>query len=93
LKRRVPRLLASGFVLAVAVSGLSACRTSPTVAAYVGDEQVTVAELESAVAERRSDPDIDAVAEGAPDDFSRRVLGFLVDEEVYAAAAERYGVT
>jgi hypothetical protein len=92
LKRRVPRVLATGFVLAVAVSGLSACRTSPTVAAYVGDEQVTVAELESAVAERRENPDIDAVAEGDPDDFSRRVLKLLVEEEVYAQAAERYDV-
>jgi peptidyl-prolyl cis-trans isomerase SurA len=92
LKRRVPRVFATGFVLAVAVSGLSACRTSPTVAAYVGDEQVTVAELESAVADRRDDPDIDAFAAGDPDVFSRRVLTLLVDEEVYAAAAQRYDV-
>ena len=49
LKRRVPRVLVSGFLLALAVSGLSACRTSPNVAAYVGDEQVTVAELDAAV--------------------------------------------
>jgi hypothetical protein len=45
LKRRVPRVLVTGFLLTVAVSGLSACRTSPTVAAYVGDERVTIAEL------------------------------------------------
>jgi hypothetical protein len=92
LKRRLPRMLVSGFVLAVAVSGLSACRTSPTVAAYVGDEQVTVAELESAIADRRSDAAIDAFAQGDPDAFSRRVLTSLVQEEVYAAAAERYDV-
>ena len=49
LKRRVPRVLATGFLMAVAVSGLSGCRTSPNVAAYVGDEQVTVAELDAAV--------------------------------------------
>jgi SurA N-terminal domain len=92
LKRRVPRVLVSGFVLAVAVSGLSACRTSPSVAAYVGDEQVTVSELESAVAERRDDAEIDAFAQGDPDAFSRRVLTALVQEEVYAAAAEQYDV-
>ena len=49
LKRRVPRIAVSGFLLAVAVSGLTACRTAPSVAAYVGDEQVTVAELDAAV--------------------------------------------
>jgi hypothetical protein len=92
LKRRVPRMLVSGFVLAIAVSGLSACRTSPTVAAYVGDEQVTVTELDSAVADRRDDPDIDAFAAGDPDAFTRKVLTALVEEEVFAAAAERYDV-
>jgi peptidyl-prolyl cis-trans isomerase SurA len=92
LKRRVPRVLATGILLAVAVSGLSACRTSPTVAAYVGDEQVTVAELQSAIDDRREDPDVDAFAEANPDDFSRRVLTLLVQEEVYTAAAQRYDV-
>jgi hypothetical protein len=92
LKSRVPRMLVSGFVLAVAVSGLTACRTSPSVAAYVGDEHVTVAELESAVADRRNDAEIDAFAEGDPDTFTRRVLTSLVQEEVYAAAAEQYDV-
>src|SRR6476660_8210702 len=37
LKRRVPRVLVTGFLLAVAMAGLSGCRTSPNVAAYVGD--------------------------------------------------------
>jgi peptidyl-prolyl cis-trans isomerase SurA len=92
LKRRVPRVLATGFLLAVTVSGLSACRTSPNVAAYVGDEQVTVAELDSAVDERLADDDIAAYAEGNEDEFTRRVLTLLVQEEVYAAAAERFGV-
>ena len=62
LKRRAPRVLLSGFVLAVAVSGLTACRTSPNVAAYVGDEQVTVTELENAVDERLEDPELAAFA-------------------------------
>jgi hypothetical protein len=92
LKRRVPRVLATGFLMAVAVSGLSACRTSPTVAAYIGDEQVTVGELESAIEERRADPDIAAFADANEDAFTRRVLTLLVQEEVYSAAAERYEV-
>jgi hypothetical protein len=92
LKRRVSRVLATGFLLAVTVSGLSACRTSPTVAAYVGDEQVTVAELQAAIDDRRGDADVDAFAQANPDEFSRRVLTLLVQKEVYAAAEQRYGV-
>jgi hypothetical protein len=92
LKRRGPRLLVTGFLLTVAVSGLSACRTSPTVAAYVGDERVTVAELDAAIAERRDDPEIDAFADSDLDAFTRRVLTLLVEEEIYEVAARRYDV-
>ena len=92
LKRRVPRLLATGFVLAVAVSGLSACRTAPNVAAYVGDGQITVAELDAAVEERLEDEVVAAFVEGNEEQFTRRVLTLLVQEEVYAAAAERFDV-
>jgi peptidyl-prolyl cis-trans isomerase SurA len=92
LKRRVPRVLATGFLLAIAVVGLSGCRTSPNVAAYVGDGQVTVAELDTAVDQRLSNPDIAAYAKGKEDEFTRRVLSLLVQEEVYAAAAERFDV-
>ncbi|WP_159961739.1 peptidylprolyl isomerase [Blastococcus haudaquaticus] len=92
LKRRVPRVLVSGFVLAVAVSGLSACRTSPNVAAYVGDTRISVSELQSAVEDRLADPEVAAYADAQGDEFTRRVLGLLVQEEVFAAAAERFDV-
>jgi hypothetical protein len=92
LNRRVPRVLVSGFLLTVAVSGLTACRTSPNVAAYVGDAQVTVTELRSAVDERLTDGDVAEWAAGREDEFTRRVLSLLVQEEVHAAAAERYDV-
>ena len=92
LKRRVPRVLVSGFLMALAVSGLTACRTSPNVAAYVGDEQVTVTELEKAVAARLEDPELAAFAEGQEEELTRRVLSLLVRAEVHDAAAERYGV-
>lgn len=92
LKRRVPRVLATGFLISVAVSGLSACRTSPTVAAYVGDEQITVDELDAAVEERLADPEVAAAAEGDPDGYTRRVLTMLVQEVVYDEAAQRYEV-
>jgi hypothetical protein len=92
LKRRVPRVLATGFLLAVAVAGLSGCRTSPNVAAYVGDEPVTVAELDAAVDGRLDDPDIAAYAGRDEAGYTRRVLTFLLQERVYAAAVERYDV-
>jgi hypothetical protein len=92
LKRRVPRVLVSGFLMVVAVSGLTACRTSPNVAAYVGDERVMVTELENALAERLEDPELAAFAEGNEDEFTRRVLSLLVRSEVHEAAAQRYGV-
>jgi hypothetical protein len=92
LKRRVPRVLVSGFLLAVTVSGLSACRTSPSVAAYVGDAQISVSELQAAVDDRLADPDVAAYAEAQGDEFTRRVLGLLVQQEVYAVAAERLDV-
>ncbi len=92
LKRRAARVLLSGFVMSVAVSGLTACRTSPNVAAYVGDEQVTVTELQNAVAARLEDPELAAFVEGQQDEFTRRVLSLLVRTEVHEVAAERYGV-
>jgi peptidyl-prolyl cis-trans isomerase SurA len=85
--------VASGFLVAVAVTGLTACRTSPNVAAYVGDEQITVAELGAAVDQRMEDDAIAAYAKGKEADYDRRVLGLLVQEEVYAVAADRYDVT
>jgi peptidyl-prolyl cis-trans isomerase SurA len=85
-------VLLSGFLLTVAVSGLTACRTSPNVAAYVGDEQLSVTELENAVARRLEDPALAAYATGQEDQFTRQVLSLLVLAEVHDAAAERYGV-
>src|SRR4051794_29286466 len=92
LKRRVPRVLATGFLIALTVSGLSGCRTSPNVAAYVGNEQITVAALDAAVDERLADPDIAAYAKGKEDEFTRRVLSLMVQEEFYDDAAEHFGV-
>ena len=92
LKRRAPRVLLSGFLLALALSGLTACRTSPGVAAYVGEERVTVTELENAVARRLADPEIAAFAAGQEGQFTRQVLSTLIRGEVHRAAADRYGV-
>jgi len=93
LKRRVPRVLVTGFLLAVAVAGLSGCRTSPNVAAYVGQEQITVAQLDAAVDERLADKDVAAYAKAHGAAFRRQVLTTLIDQQVFAEAARRYGVT
>jgi hypothetical protein len=89
---RASRVLAAGFVLAVALPGLAACRTSPDVAAYVGDDEVTVAELENAVHDRLADADLAKAVSGREADYTRFVLGVLVRQEVYDAVAERYDV-
>jgi SurA N-terminal domain/PPIC-type PPIASE domain len=86
------RLLAVLLVGAAGVGGLAGCRTSPAVAAYVGDEQVTVAELDDAVAERLADPDIASFAGDDEVSYTRQVLSLQVGEEVYAAVAQRYDV-
>nr|WP_239523105.1 SurA N-terminal domain-containing protein [Geodermatophilus normandii] len=82
-------VVALGLLAAVVLTG---CRTSPNVAAYVGDEQVTVAELQSAVDERLSDPAIAEAVGGAGTGFTRQVLTLLVREELYAEAARRNDV-
>lgn len=86
------RLLALILVGLTGLVGLAGCRTSPTVAAYVGDAQVTVAELDAAVDERLADPDIAAFAAGDQIGYTRSVLSGLVTEQVYAVAARRLDV-
>jgi SurA-like protein len=86
------RPLAVLLVGAAALGGLAGCRTSPTVAAYVGGSQVTVAQLDDAVATRLADPDVATYAAADRAGFARQVLSLQVGEEVYAAVADRYGV-
>jgi peptidyl-prolyl cis-trans isomerase SurA len=90
--RLARRPLVAGLLLAVGLGGLTACRTDPTVAAYIGDTRITVSELDSAVDQRLEDETLAAAVQGQEDEYTRRVLGFLVAEQVYAAVSERYGV-
>jgi SurA N-terminal domain/PPIC-type PPIASE domain len=87
------RRLTAVAVAGLALAGLAGCRTSPNVAAYVGEEQVTVTELEAAVESRLENEAIAEFASADPEDYTRRVLGALVETEVHDVAAERYGVT
>jgi hypothetical protein len=88
---RVPRTLLAVVVL-LALAGLTGCRTDPSIAAYVGDGQISVAQLQSAVDQRLQDPDVAAAVKGKESQFSRLVLGRLVDERVYAAVAREHGL-
>jgi peptidyl-prolyl cis-trans isomerase SurA len=90
--RLVRRPLVAGFLLAVAIGGLTGCRTSPAVAADVGDETITLSELQSAEDSRRQDDDVEAYAKDNPAAFTRQVLSVLVGQEVYAAAADHWDV-
>jgi hypothetical protein len=89
-KRRLTASLAVGLV---ALAGVAGCRSDPSVAAYVGDEQVTVDELQTAVDTRLEDPALAQAATGREDEFTRLVLTRLVTAEVYDRVAQRYGVT
>jgi peptidyl-prolyl cis-trans isomerase SurA len=90
--RRVPRVLVAGLATFLAVAGLAGCRTSPNVAAYVGNQTITVDELQSAVDARLRDDTVAAFAAKDRSAFTRQVLSLLVLREVYAAAADHYGV-
>lgn len=93
LMPRAPRVAAAGLLVVLALPALAACRTSPDVAAYVGDARVTVTELEQGVDQRLAADGVAEFAAASPADYTRRVLGFLVEREVYDEVAERYDVS
>ncbi|MGY1750487.1 peptidylprolyl isomerase [Modestobacter sp. SYSU DS0511] len=86
------RALAALAAALVAVAPLAGCRTAPTVAAYVGEDRIGVAELDDAVDERLADPAIADHAAGERVDYTRQVLSLRIDEQVHAEAARRLGV-
>ncbi|MGY1914625.1 SurA N-terminal domain-containing protein [Blastococcus sp. SYSU DS0973] len=88
----IHRAARASAAVALAAVALAGCRSAPDVAAYVGDEQITVDELDAAVADRLADDAVAAAAEGRETELTRRVLGLLIEGEVHDAAAERYGV-
>ena len=85
------RRLTAATAAGLALLALTGCRTSPNVAAYVGEDRVTVAELEGAVDARLEDPAIEAAAADRQA-YTRQVLTQLVEDRVHTRAAERYGL-
>lgn len=92
LMRRPARTRAAVVLVALALPVLAGCRSDPGVAAYVGEEQITVAELDAAIDARLADERVAEFAELRGEQFTRRVLDGLIAREVHAAVAERYGI-
>jgi peptidyl-prolyl cis-trans isomerase SurA len=90
--RRAPRVAVAGFLLALTLPALAACRTSPNVAAYIGSDQVTVGQLDTAMTARTTDPAIAAYQQAHSADFTRKVLNVLILKDVFDAASAHYGV-
>ncbi|MGY2082555.1 SurA N-terminal domain-containing protein [Blastococcus sp. SYSU DS0539] len=88
----ISRAARAGAAVALVAVALAGCRTDPSVAAYVGDEQIAVGELQAAVDQRLADAEVAAAVAGREQELTRRVLGLLIEGEVHDAAAERYGV-
>lgn len=87
--------LARRTVAAAAVTAallvLPACRTSPGVAAYIGDQTITTTALDEAVQTGLDDAAIADVYADRVGEYRQVVLQELIASEVYDAAAERYG--
>ena len=59
-RRWTLRTLLAGLAVTLAVTGLGGCRTAPTVAAYVGSDEIGVDDLDAAVAQRTAEPAVAA---------------------------------
>ncbi len=88
--RRSVALLA---VLLAAVLALTACRTSPSAAAYVGDGVITGTQLDRAVQAGLADSAVADFYQGRLPEYRQIVLQELIATEVYDAAATRYDVS
>lgn len=73
--------------------GLAGCRSEPSVAAYVGDIQVSTEQLADAIDERMADPNIAAIVEPGDPDYQRRVLDQLVQQAIYRIIAADYDIS
>lgn len=87
------RTAASTAALLLTVLALSGCRTSPGVAAYVGDETISTDELEAAVEAGLAQEPVAELFAGQEADYRRRVLQDLIATAVYEAAAAKYDVS
>lgn len=79
--------------LALTVLALAGCRTSPGVAAYVGEQTITTDQLETTVAGGLAESSVAEIFAGQEAEYRRMVLQELIATEVYQAAAAKYDVS
>lgn len=84
------RTVAAACVLIASVVALSACRTSPSAAAYVGDDVITTTELDEAVQTGLDNGAVSDLYQDRLPEYRQIVLQELIAAEVYDAAAARY---
>lgn len=89
---RLARPFAVGTALLAATFALSACRTSPSAAAYVGDQTITTTELDAAVDEGLAVPAIADLYTDRVGEYRQLVLQGLIEAEVYDAVAATYDI-
>jgi hypothetical protein len=89
--RRARRLVSVAVVASLAVTGLSACRSAPAMAAYVGDVNIAETRAQSVYDEVHN-----AILAGTPGmkDVTRAdVVGVLVGAELLPGLAKQHGVS
>ena len=104
--QRARRLASVAVVASLAVAGLSACRSEPSVAAYVGDAKITETRVQDVWDEAReafadapapaADPAADPAAQAAPATLSisrTDVVRTLLSVNVLAEVAKRESLT
>jgi hypothetical protein len=91
--QRARRLASVVAVAALAVSGLAACRSAPTVAAYVGQDRITEDRVSGVLDDARQNKVTAAQGPQAPEIKRQDVVDTLVGLEVMRHIAKQRGLT
>lgn len=90
--RRLARVLVVA-VSCLALLGLASCRSDPSVAAYVGDEQITLDQLDSYYAKAAADSLTSSVVSQQPGEIKPMLVSMLVYISLLKDAATQNHVT
>ncbi|SHN46345.1 SurA N-terminal domain-containing protein [Cryptosporangium aurantiacum] len=86
------RRLLAAVAVSVLLIGLSSCRSDPTVAAYVGDDEITISQIDSYYTKAVSDPVSAAQAQQDPGGAKSQLVSMLVFIELLREAADTAGI-
>ncbi|WP_345733000.1 SurA N-terminal domain-containing protein [Cryptosporangium minutisporangium] len=86
------RRLLAAVAVSLLLIGLSSCRSDPTVAAYVGDDEITLDQIDRYYAKATSDPVSAAEVQQDPASVKPKLVSMLVFIELLRDAAETAGV-